>query len=597
MDQQPEDVRQISKRKVLYVDLDEEITVLYQRIGRLPYKDVYLVVPERAVLFQSVVNLSILKKKIHALGKTLSLITSDSVGTKLAHQAEIPVFDQMAPPERPVGMTQEEEALEDGEFNVPIAAARNEVEEEGPIRMKQKKISIYDVVQRKKAQGLSFSSLRERVSNFRKNRELQKEPSKFALGAPSAKTMGTLIVASLCVLLVISYVALPGATLSVTPKSNVMEHSVNITLANANIYGTNPSLGIPGHVLPYFPIDVTVEEETTYTATGQIFGGTNASGFITVVNEREAAWPLVAFSRFQNEDGIVFRSQEAVTIPRASSTGPGTLQVFVVADEEDAYGRVVGERGNIGPSDFVLPGLREDSQRELYARSSDLMTGGSTAVTLKITEEDLEAARQVVNSDLEKRVEDALQAEVNRRNSLNGTELQILSGFRAFDLDEPNIDIPDYLLEAVQDQFEASGQLSAHGFAFNGQEFINLLTQELKQRKSPDKALTRIDHNSITYEVVEKFEEPGQIKITATIKGIEAYALDPEDENGARLIKKIKEHIAGKPLKEAQDYVQNLPEINKVTISSWPVWAPTIPSVFENIEIKLAEELEDMAAE
>ena len=57
-------IKQISKRKVLYVELDEEITSVYERIERLNYKDVYLVVPERAVLFQSVVNLSILKKKM-----------------------------------------------------------------------------------------------------------------------------------------------------------------------------------------------------------------------------------------------------------------------------------------------------------------------------------------------------------------------------------------------------------------------------------------------------------------------------------------------------------------------------------------------------
>ena len=57
-----EPIRQISKRKVLYVELDEEITSIFERVERLNYMDVYLVVPERAAIFQSVVNLSILKK-------------------------------------------------------------------------------------------------------------------------------------------------------------------------------------------------------------------------------------------------------------------------------------------------------------------------------------------------------------------------------------------------------------------------------------------------------------------------------------------------------------------------------------------------------
>ena len=144
-----------------------------------------------------------------------------------------------------------------------------------------------------------------------------------------------------------------------------------------------------------------------------------------------------------------------------------------------------------------------------------------------------------------------------------------------------------YLIEAVQDQFEVTGRLTVYGVAYNQDEFLDVMGEELRKRKSPDKALLRLDTEAITYEIFEVDESPGQIKLTATIKGIEAYDLNPEDENGARLIKKIKEHIAGKPTKDAEDYVQNLSEINKVTISSWPVWAPTIPSVFENIEVKL----------
>ena len=80
-------IKQISKRKVLYVELDEEITSIFERIQRLNYQDVYLVVPQRAVLFQSIVNLNILKKKIEECGKSLSIITSDIIVMRLAHQA------------------------------------------------------------------------------------------------------------------------------------------------------------------------------------------------------------------------------------------------------------------------------------------------------------------------------------------------------------------------------------------------------------------------------------------------------------------------------------------------------------------------------
>ena len=578
-------VRQISKRKVIYVDLDEEITSVFERIERLNYRDVYLVVPERAILLQSVVNLHILKKKVDDKGKKLSIITKDPIGMKLAHKAKIPVYDQL---EMPKPEPQPDEGEEIEVSVAPIRATSNEIRDERPERLTQKKLSIFDIVWDVKGKRVLALHKLKNFWKSRQEKDLYKEPSKFAMGAPSRKSLGTLVVASLVILLLISYVALPGATVTVTPEFNVIEQSVNVTLANATVYGTNPSIGT-GYVIAYYPIDVTIEQSFEYTSTGQIFTGTNASGYVTLLNERSTSWPLVAFTRLETEDGLIFRIQEAVTVPAASGS-PGSAEVFVIADEEDSYGRVMGERGNIGPSSFVLPGLREDSQKELYGRSSGSMAGGMTEVTLKISEEDLTAADSLMGSELELAAEDELLAEIARRNELNGTNLDLLTGYGAIEMDDPEVNTPTHLVESIQDTFEVTGRLLVDGVAFNHDEFVTILEEALIDRKSPDRELIKIDTDSISYELVETDESPGQIKITATIKGIEAYEIDAETENGAKLVKKIREHIAGKPIKEAEDYVQNLSEINKVKISVWPVWAPTIPTVLENIEIKVDED-------
>lgn len=590
-----ENFQQISKRKVLYVDLDEEITTLFERIERLPYREVYLVVPERAILFQSAVNLTLLKTKVEGLEKTLSLITSDSIGIKLAHQAKVVVYDQLQAPSVPKPKKTdfkkgEGEEGENPAFAGPIAAAVNELRDDAPERLKEKKLSIFEIVKRAKHESsFSLKAVKDRWSHYQKNKQLNKTPSRFALGAPSAKTLGTLVAASVVVLLFISYIALPGATVIVTPRSDVLEQSINITLANASVYGTKPSLGTTGHVLAYFPIEATIEKTLTYAATGQIFDGTNSKGTVTLINERDTPWQLVAFTRLQTEGGLVFRTQQQVTVPRATPQGFGTVEVGVVADETDAYERVVGERGNIEPSSFVLPGLREDSRKELYARSSAPMTGGSTVVTLKIRQEDLDASEDLLRHQLESAAESALLQEVGRRNELNATNLQLLTGGRAIQRADPSVSIPSYLVEAIQDSFEVKGSLKVTGYAFDRNEFEKILKDELTQRKSPDKVLLTIDPDSVVYEIFELEKTSSQIKLTATIKGIEAYDFNPENDNGARLIKKIKEHISGKPIKEAEDYVQNLPEINSVTIKSWPVWAPTIPTVLENIEIEVTD--------
>lgn len=574
---------QISKRKVLYVDLDEEIPSIFERIQRLPYSDVYLVVPERAILLQSIVNLQILKKKTVELRKNLSLITTDSSGIQLAYQAEIPVFDQYAGhrPTKTVKVVTDDALLE------PINAMRNEIGNEAPERLTQKKVSIFDVVKEvKQRKGFVWTRLRDAwKARQEKNRLKPKGPGE----GPSRKTLGTLVVASLAILFLISYVALPGATVTITPKVNVIEQSTNITLANANVYGTNPSIE-GGHVLVSYPISVTVETTLTYSSTGQLFNGTNAGGTVTLVNERSTPWTLVAFTRLQTEEGLVFRTQEAVTVPGATTSSFGSVDVTVLADETDVYGRVTGERGNIGPSSFFLPGLREESQDILYAQSTAAMTGGSTVVTLQVTQEDLDASASLLESQLEANIEEAFDAEIAERNTTNGTNLMLLTGYGSTTLGEPVLSIPYQLVDSLQDTFEVSGTLTVSGYAFDRDEFLNVVRTALEERKSPDKILIKIDEDSLTTELFEINETPGVIKFTATLKGIEAYDLNPETENGAKLIKKIKEHIAGKSLKDAEDYVQNLPEINKVTISTWPIWAPTIPTVLENIDIHVDDE-------
>ena len=90
-----EPIKKVSKKKVIYVELDEEITSIYDRVKRLQIEDMYLVVPERSVILQSVVNLKILRRKLSELGKKIFIITTDPVGTKLAIQAGIKVFDKI----------------------------------------------------------------------------------------------------------------------------------------------------------------------------------------------------------------------------------------------------------------------------------------------------------------------------------------------------------------------------------------------------------------------------------------------------------------------------------------------------------------------
>ena len=83
------------------------------------------------------------------------------------------------------------------------------------------------------------------------------------------------------------------------------------------------------------------------------------------------------------------------------------------------------------------------------------------------------------------------------------------------------------------------------------------------------------------------------MRLTVTIRAIQAYELDPEKENGRRFLKKIADHILGLRVKDDIHYLQQqTDEIAKVEITTWPVWAPTIPNITDNIKFVIKEETE-----
>jgi hypothetical protein len=584
--------RQAAK-KVLYVEIDEEVTNIYDRIKKLKYKKIYIVVPKRALLFQSIVNLKILRRKMEELQKDIFIITNDKNGIHLATKIGLTVYDKLEGHEHPSLV--EGKFIEDQADITPLKASINALDDDTPTRRTEKKYSISELL--KRGRQSIFASF---PANFSKKEKKPKEAAKkndkgrLVLIAPNKHALILLVIITAIILLSITYIALPGATIYLTPKSDILDVTANITLAD--IEANKAELDThPYHMIPSYEVTKKIQKVFTYQATGNEFKGENAHGKITIVNDADHEWPLVANTRFQTEEGLVFRIKNFVTVPAAreveedgsKKTVPGTIEVEVFADEVDAYGKIIGERGNIGPSIFFLPGLSGDSQKKIHGESKEAFASGKTNVTKLITVQDLEAARAKMASDLNAAAQAELQAFVKEKNDKQKTNLILLTGHDAIRTSEPSIYIPPNLEGAKQESFEVTGEIVATGVAYSSDELLSILKTELKLKKNPEKNLVYIDEDSLTYRIIETDPAAKKVKITATIKGIEEFELRPDKENGERLIRKIKDHVVGKNIDESETYIQNLPEIDKVYIESWPAWAPTMPGIPDNIRIQI----------
>ncbi|MBU1992078.1 hypothetical protein KKG51_00035 [Patescibacteria group bacterium] len=566
------------KRKILFIELDEEVTGVFDSIKKAKEKEVYVVVPKRAILFQSIVNLKILKRKTEELKKNLHIITNDQNGIHLAEQVGLKIHDNLEGLEHPhlyKGGFKEDDNI------TPLKATINTLDDEQPTRLEKKKLSISELLGRDKKKKVPIT-----VEKIQKpEREKEKKDHRLVLIAPNRQALIALIVVTVLVLLTIVYIALPGATIYLIPKTTVLEQSTNVTFAdfetNRNELDTHPP-----HMIASYPVDIDLEKTLTHFSTGKNFQGQNASGKITIYNKSNHDWALITETRFQTPDGLVFRIKNPVNVRGGSS-----LEADVVADSVDAYGQITGDRGNIGPTTFILPALRESSQKLIYAESKAPMNGGVTSYLTIVTEDDVEAATNRLSEELKKAAEEALETEVLGKNKMlqGETSFNLLKGSLALHIGEPKITVPDGVVGLQIDQFDITGSISASGIYYNRDEMMEILKAELMLKKSPEKKIVKINEDSLTYRIFDINEDSEKVKITATIKGLEVYEISPDKENGARLIKKIKDHILGKDIAEAERYIQNLPEINKVQIKSWPAWALTIPSVPDNIKIEVAE--------
>ena len=572
-------------KKVIYTEIDDEVTTMYDRLKQLKMKNVYMVVPKRAMLFQSIVNLKILKRKAEDLEKNIYIITNDPNGIKLAKQVGLVVYDKLEGHEHPSLVSGK--FLEDQQNISPLKASVNALEEEKPIRQTEKKFSISELIRTGKKKGLSlipkkFPWKRHRLGEENKS----PEKGKLVLVSPNRQALVSLIVVSIIILLVITYIALPGATIKLTPRADVLSTSVNVTLADAEVNHAELD-SHPVHEIASYSVSTTIKRPLTYVATGQDFQGVNATGIITIINTSDQDWPLLPKTRFQTSSNLIFRSQSYITVPAQKDNTQGTIDIPVTADPVDPLGQVIGDRGNIGPSKFFLPGLSAENQKKLFAESKAAMTGGKTNVTKHITKDDISAARSKLSSDLKNSAQAELDAVISKRNTTDNTNLVLLVGPNAFQTSDPQITVPPNLENQKLDTFDIQGQLTATGIAYNRDELMSILKTELKLKQNPEKRLVHIDEGSFTFRIVDTDVTAKKVKITSTIKGIEEFEINPDKENGVRIIKEIKDHVVGRDISSARDYIQNLPEIDKVSIDSWPAWAPTMPNVPDNIKIEV----------
>ncbi len=520
--------------KLVYLELEEEITSVIDKLRRVPQAEIFLVVPKKANLVQSIVNLKLLKKHAGMLGKEVTIVTADPVGLNLAQRAGLAARPRVDAPTE--GGDNEEIDLK-SQKDKQALRVRSYREIQRPSAKKKSGVELGQVAVRgepKKTKTVSLVSRR-----------------KIAL---------TLIIVLIALLAGAAYVYfyLPTAKLTLTLRTESITNDAKITVSTAVTSPDSSTNQIPGK-----KYETDMEDSLKAPATGEKDVGRKAQGTITLYNTYQTTPRTIVPSRFQTADGKVFHSSEAVALPGYTDTGggnktPGTVTLSVEAEE-------AGEQYNIGPTTFTLPALDPNLKKEIYGKSSTAMVGGTSEMAKVVSEDDLKAAENTLIG----RMKDKAVA------AFHDADYTIVPA-------GSNVEILEYEPKPAKDEKATEFSLKIKAkltfIAFKSADLQTVATDDLKNVLPSDKFVVGDETGDISYELSEDNIASGSMVIYYH-----------ENKRFTPLIAKdkIKVEVAGMTADEAKAKLGGQENVIGVAVDFWPFWVRRLPTDVNRITVDI----------
>lgn len=191
-------------------------------------------------------------------------------------------------------------------------------------------------------------------------------------------------------------VLFPSTSVAVTPHTQV------VPFDSATSFIAYPESSTTAGSISYSVISQVFEDSAVVAANGVETVQEKATGQVTVYNSySDKPVRLIKNTRFQAQNGLVYRIPASVDVPGKSAATPGSIQVTVFADQ-------TGDSYNIPPQEkFTLPGLKStaDMYAGVYAKSTNAFTGGFSGERPAVAPATLDAARSEVRGRLNEKAQ------------------------------------------------------------------------------------------------------------------------------------------------------------------------------------------------
>ncbi len=544
-------------KDVVYVDLDDEITSIIDKVENAKDKIVALVLPKRASVLQSIVNMRLLKRAADSAGKNVVLISTEEALSPLAGAAGLHIAKNLQskphiPPspipiqEGPARLAAAEPAIADDEeinegsakidYNRSVGelAAGTELEE-------PETISLNDEEEAEDKAGNAEASASTKQLKDKRLKVPNFDKFRLSLG------LGIAGLVLLIVLIILAVSVLPKATITLKTTSLPVTANFNLT-ADASAKTLDETKGI----IPATPQTKDQTATTTVTATGQQNNGTKASGSVTMsAGACSGTIPSdVPAGTGLSTSGLTYITGQKTSFAPVVAGGKCTFQSTSTTAITAQTG---GSKYNVSSVSFSVSGRSDVS-------ASGSASGGTDNIATVLSQTDVDGAKQKITSadtdkftkDFEKTLSDqglyviaptlklsdpalASSTPVGQPATTATVTIKITYSLLSVKNDD--------LKKAVADQM--SKQIDTNKQKLSSDDVLKGLSVSVSSQESPTKAILALSEDTTAIPILD--------------------------------IAAIKKTASGQKTGDIQAALSNLPGVKEVDVKLSPFWVSKAP--------------------
>ncbi len=567
-------------KETIYIDVDDEITHIIDKVKASKKKIIALVLPKRANVLQSIVNMKLLKKAAVNSKKSIVLITSETGLLPLAGAAGIHVAKtlQSKPviPAAPTAAAEDNEAEDITEDtldknssigSLAAASAASSSKSQDPfddtetIEFDNLKIDDEPAVPIKggkrgtgKPGGKSGKSRKLKVPNF----------DKFRTGIGLAVLAGIVLIAGL----ILAFIVLPKATIALKTDTTSVVSSFDFT-ADTSI----TELDAEAKKIPAVLQETKKTDTEKVAATGQRDDGTRATGEVrlSVPCFGVSSIVTVPAGTTVTTGDLRFVTQETARLNSSSGGGPSSCVFY---DEVDVISSENGDKYNIGrDKTFSVSGFSS-----VTGKNDDNFSGGTSKIVKIVSQQDVDNAVEKINS----RVGESVGDELSSR--LESDKLYALK--ETLTKPDPKITIsPEVGQEASEVTVTSESTYSMLGV--HKDDLKKAIEDDIKEEVDLEKQSVIDDGIDASIMRINNNTNPGQ----AFISFRTSVTVGPEIDEAA-----IKEAVRGKKRGEVESYANGITGVKGVEVNYSPFWVYSTPKAAKKINIVI-EKLNEQSTE